>query len=63
MDGEVSRLVDCMVNTLRSYVPAVVLGALAQTRERREYAEEVVSGPVKIKRVAIRRWKDRMRIE
>lgn len=41
MDGEASSLEDYMVNTMRSYVPAIVLGALAQTRERREYAGEV----------------------
>lgn len=49
-----------MVETLQSYVPAIVLGALSQTRERRGYAEEVIIGLDKIRKMAIRTFKDRI---
>lgn len=50
MEEEVSRLVDCMVNRMRPYVPAIVFGALAQTGERRGI-EEAAVGVVTLRRM------------
>ena len=60
MDEEVSRLEDCLVIRMRTYVPALVFGAFAQTRERREYVAEAVMGIVTLRRMAIRKLKDSM---